>query len=654
MSAPEERDALTPAPAPASAPAPAPAPAPTPALSLYALALRLRRAEPGGRLPERGYALPDPPERRRLRARTPWKAVCAALTEVLAPLTAASDTARTEADAARAAQEIHLRLAELGVRGGHVQFVVAKLPLEDEAWARALGRCLTRTGSGPMAVCVGLALLARLGEPEDVPCLRTLGQLRDLASHAVRALDAIDRPTAALVWLGHYASGPELRALVDALAAGDAPSARGRLDAVLREAGSVGPETARRVAEAVGLADLLREAGAGDRRLVAGAGRLLRRMSSVNDDRAEILACPVAVRLFEAFAVRAAELPPTLDHYAILLSVALELHSGPSRLLEWGTGRREALLDGLDSLLSRPVWRALLASEPAQDSDPGSDSGSYSDSDPDSDSGSGSDGRRRVEWARRTARQPFRRDVEHAASAGRPPTGRLRIEATVLDPVDPDVVETRILIDGLPLVPAAFGRGPAHAPEYLLDSGRLRATGEPREVQLAEAYCTEGCCGALHVTIRRDGDHVVWSDWRRPAPPPSLLPARELPEYRFEAAAYDAEIERAENDHSWTWPARRAARLIAAGLRDRPELLTRWDAEPWWVGTDFRNRDLIAVSLRCRNGPASGQAGEETPWQYVMWQIPPDGTAPEALAAAALRRLATVDPRTYDGGGGRR
>ncbi|MET9656865.1 hypothetical protein [Streptomyces sp. NPDC006510] len=220
------------------------------------------------------------------------------------------------------------------------------------------------------------------------------------------------------------------------------------------------------------------------------------------------------------------------------------------------------------------------------------------------------------------------------------------------DPVDPDIVETRMLIDGRLLVPEAFGRGPTHAPEYLLDSGRLRATDEPREVQLAEAYCSEGCCGALHVTIRRDGDHVVWSDWRRPSPPPSLLPARELPEYRFEAAAYDAEIARAENDHSWTWPARRTARLIAAGLRDRPDLLTRWDVEPGWVGTDFRDRDLTAVSLAYRTGPAAGQSGEDA-WQYVMWYIPEDGTAPEDRAAAALHRLATGGPEDVRRGAGR-
>ncbi|GGV90032.1 hypothetical protein GCM10015535_45120 [Streptomyces gelaticus] len=602
----------------------------TPGLPLYVYALRLHRAEPDGRLPKGGYALPDPPERRRrtrTATNTPWKVACAALAEVLGPLMSAPDTDR-------AAEEIHLRLAEPNVRAGHVQYAVAGLPLQDEASARALGRCLARTGTSTLAVSVGIALLARLGEPEDIPYLKVLGQLQGLFSLAVQALDAIDSPTAALVWLGHRAGTPALRGLVDALAAGADASVRERLEAVLRETGSMRPQTARRVAEAVRLAEVLREADPHESWPVAGAGRLLCRMSSANDDRAEILACPAAVSMYEAFVARAAELPPAFGHYAVLLSVALELHSGPSHLLEWGTGRREALLDGLEAVLSRPAWRALPVN------------------------GEG----RRAEWARRTARQPFRRDSESAGSAGAAgspgsggsagPVGRLRVEATVLDPVDPGIVETRILIDGRPLVPEAFGRGLAHSPEYLLDAGRLRATDEPRKVQLAEAYCTEGCCGALHVTIRRDGDHVVWSDWSRPAPPSSSPLPRELPEYRFEAAAYDAEITRAENDHSWTWPARRTARLIAAGLRDRPDLLTRWGAKPNWVGTDFRDRDLTAVSLLYRPDPGVVRSGEYTPWKHCMWYIPEDGTPPEDRAAAALHRLATADPRTYDGGAG--
>ncbi|MFD7615895.1 hypothetical protein [Streptomyces sp. NPDC059802] len=126
---------------------------------------------------------------------------------------------------------------------------------------------------------------------------------------------------------------------------------------------------------------------------------------------------------------------------------------------------------------------------------------------------------------------------------------------------------------------------------------------------------------------------------------------RELPEYRFEAAAYDAEVTRAGNDHSWTWPARRTARLIAAGLCDRPDLLTRWDAKPGWVGTDFRDRDLTAVSLLYRAKPATGQNGEDgehASWQHFMWHIPEDGhpsRGPGRRGAAPSRHGGPEDVR---------
>ncbi|MCM2412725.1 hypothetical protein [Streptomyces sp. RKAG290] len=610
MSAPEERGALTSRP------------------SLYSYALRLHRAEPDGRLPAKGYPLPDAPGTRRRSGRS-WAEFRDRLTELLRPLLVAPD-------AAGAAATFELRLSELAspVRPHHIRLVVKGLVLEHEDRALALARCLTRTGTSAEAVCVGLALLARLGEPEDVPYLRTLGQLRDLAGPAVFALDAVDRPTAALVWLGHHAEAPELRGLVDALVTGDEESVRRCLVTVPREPGIVTPETARRVAEASRPAELLLRApvvGPGDAELTALTaltGWLLFRMTSLRGDWAEILSYPDAVRAYEAVVAHAGELTPTLDHYGILLSMALDLHSGPSRLHEWGPGRREELLEGLEAVLSRPENVAVLDTDADADADADTDGDADADGDGD---GVGVVGRRRIGWARRSTRQLFSLPAQ--------PVTRLRFEAVVRDPVEPAMVELRVLIDGRPLVPEFFGWGPANDPEYLLDSGRLRATGEPTEVQLAEAYCTEGCCGALYVTIRRDGDQVVWSDWRRPAPPPSLLHARELPEYRFDAAVYDAEVRRAENDRSWTWPARRVSRLIAAGLRDRPELLTRWDVRLGWVGTDVRDPDRTAMSLL--------YAGEEGSLKQYMWHIPEDGTAPEERAAAVLHRLATVDPRTY-------
>ncbi|MDK0521042.1 hypothetical protein [Streptomyces sp. ML-6] len=630
MSAQEERGALAPRP------------------SLYAYALRLHRGEPGGRLPARGYELPPQPEP--TGQRTGWSETCEALEAVLNPWlttpahTAPDETASDEAhagrgDVARAAEEIHRGLRELKARDGHVRYVVSGAAIDDEVRARALGRCLVRTGTALLPVCVGLALLARFGEPEDVSYLKVLGQLGDLADLAVLALDGIDRPVAALVWLGHYTEGPEQRRLVDALVAGDADAVLRCLVALPRDMRSNGTTPVRRVVEAVRLVDILRA----DRRpddppnaeLLAWAGQLLLWTASVHDDRAEILRYPEAIGAYEAFVARAAELPPGIDHYALLLSVALELHSGPSRILDWETGRREALLAALESVLNRPGWKAVVS-----DGGPGENRNPEPGPVPESDSAA-VERRWRADWIRRTARRPFRRVTG--------PKEPLRFECTELDPGDRGGTETRILLDGRPLVPEVFDRGPAHSPAHLLDSGLLRATDEPREVQLAEAYCTEGCCGALYVTIRRDGDHVVWSDWRT-----SLSwTSSELPEYRFDAAAYDAEVARAENDHAWASPAHRTARLIAAGLRDRPELLTRWDARLHWISSDFRDRDCTDVSLLYRTepgsgqGPATGQAREEDSWQQRMWHIPDDGTSPEERAAAALRRLATEDPRTY-------
>ncbi|WP_405991761.1 hypothetical protein [Streptomyces sp. NBC_00986] len=544
--------------------------------------------------------MPDPPQRHEVRG---WREAEAGVREAVAPLLSDPDTVR-------ATDEIHRRLHTLGIQDRHVQAAMAELPLEDTAAARALGRHLTRTGTSALTVNVGIALLARLGEPEDVSHLKVLGLLRVLTRPVVGALTALDCPTAALVWLANHAESRALRHLIDAIAARDDHEARTWLLNAPLDSGAVGPSTARRIAKAVQLADILSEEQI-DNQVVAQAGRLLSRMTGLRDYQPEILNYPQATTTYSAFVARAAQLPPTLDHYAVLLSVALDLHSGPSVLLDWQPGQREALLRALEAILSNPSWTAVAESEPEEPAE-----------------------RRRVHWIRRTARQPF----DHVT------VSRFRVEATVRDPADPDMVEARLLIDGRPLVPEAFGKGSANSPEYLLDSGRLRAATEPREVQLAEAYCTEGCCGALHVTIHREGDQVVWRDWRRP---PARQPRAELPEYRFDARDYDAEIERAENDRSWSWPARNTARLIAAGLRGQPDLLTRWDGQVGWIGTDFHDQDSAMVSFTYWPGLAAGQQDKDGPWLQFIWRLPDDGTPPEKQASTALRQLAERDPKAY-------
>lgn len=567
-----------------------------PGLSLYEQALRLDRADPGG--PPR-TTVRAPAADREQRPRLPWRESRDAARDVL-------ESVLTEPDSARAAKETARRLRDLRVRTGHIHAAVREMTVPDVARARALARHLTRTGTTAYAVGTGIALLTRFGEADDVPCLKTLGLLPGFTAAAIGALDRIDAPAAALLWLDRRQRKEQLRPLIDALMAGDDEAARNRL--LDLPMSPVGPTTARRIAQSVRLPDLLRRTP-DDPEILAQSARLLALMTSLRNYEPEIRNYPDAVAVHDAVVARASCLTPSLDHYATLLSLALDLHSGPSVLLDWRPGQRAALLGALDTLLATSGWAAVLtAPDPVDAAELG-----------------------RLRWLRRTARQPF---------TAVPGTFPLRIEVVARDPADPDIVETRFLVGGRPLVPEAFGDGPGHCPEALLDNGSLRATADPREVQLAEAYCTEACCGALYVTVRREGDEVVWDGWR------GASRGVALPPYRFDAAAYDAEIDRATTDRAWSWPARDTARLIASGLRER-DLLTRWDAAKGWIGTDFRDPDTTVLSFTFWPGLAAGQKDRDGPWLQFTWRLPDDGTPPVERAAAALRRLAAEDPKSY-------
>ncbi|MCX5396076.1 hypothetical protein [Streptomyces sp. NBC_00102] len=606
MSAPDEREPLT------------------PRTSLYDHALRQFHAAPDGRPPGRGFPLPDtarpePAPKSDLPGTGASKSDTAVPAAPTASFAESRETARrllapllTDPDAECAAERVHRALCGRGVREVPVRAAVADLPLEDPVAALALARRLVRHGTTAAAVGVGIGLLARLGEPEDVPYLRVLGLLRGFVRPVVEALGGLDRPAAALLWLGAHVGKGDLRVLVDALIDQDDPAARRWLLEVPIEPRVVGAEHARRISEAVRLLDLVR-ADPVDPRLLAQAGRLLVMMASTYDSKVEILAHQDAVALYEELIARAASLPPDLDHVIVLASLALELHSGASVLLDWPAGRREALLENLGTLLAAPERAAVHERDPAEHGS--------------------ADDRRLHRWVRQALRQVF---------DARPSSGRLRVEGTVRDPAYREPVETRLLIDGRPLVPEHFGKGPARPPGDLLDRGELRATAEPHEVLVAEAWCTEGCCGALYVTIRREGEEVVWSDWRR-----SLGNGPSLGEQRFEALAYDAEIERAEADRGWEWPAAATGRLIEEGLRARPDLLTRWDLLKDWTGTDFRDPEATTLSFAYWPGLAQGRRDRDGPWLQFVWHVPEDGAPPAKRAAAVLHRLATEDPKGY-------
>ncbi|MFB6828112.1 hypothetical protein [Streptomyces hydrogenans] len=562
----------------------APHPRPTPAPSLYAHALGLDAA-PDSPPPPGGHPLPAtarPPYGGTVRS--PYQEARATVTRLLLG-------ALDGRDPVRAATATERALVTTGVREHLVFPSAAALDPGDPDTARALARSLVRDGTTVHGVVAGLGLLVRLGTPEDIPYLRVLGRLEDVFRYAVEALDPLDRPAAALLWLTHYAPKAP-RGLVEAVAARDSAAVRDQLLGLAPGDRRMGPDHARRVAEATGLPDLLRRAP-DDVPLLGQALRLLARTVTQGDHGAEILAYDDATALYAALADRAHLLPPDPGHQARLLTLAQELHSGASHLLDWPPGRRETVLGQFLDAVRPP----------------------------------GTTGRR-ADWIRLTAR--------HLRGAARTPAAGLRIEVAVADPAGAEAVETRFLVDGRPILPAIFPQGVGDTPEELVDSGSLRPGPTPRPMRLGVTSCAEACCGALYATVRREGRHVVWSDWRRPGRSP------ELPEYRFDADAYDAEVARAERDHDWTWPSRRTGRLIAAGLRDRPDLLTRWGLRRGWISTYFRDPDTTVVTF---TEPLPDGVGDRE--RFFEWHLPDDGTPPPERAAEALRRMAEEDPRTF-------
>jgi hypothetical protein len=235
--------------------------------------------------------------------------------------------------------------------------------------------------------------------------------------------------------------------------------------------------------------------------------------------------------------------------------------------------------------------------------------------------------------------------------AQRDPTGDvpagLAIRVVAPQPGTDGDVRTHLLIDGMPLIPRVFVLGGPAAPEWVLHSGEgLRATGAPREVELAQADCSEVCCGTMRAEIRRDDDaagRVEWEIWL----------TRQAHEHRerfsFDAAAYDAEVARATGDVSWEWPARRAARILGQRLRVEPGLMSRWGCRPGWAGSWNRERSLLRLHFLYGEGEPFAT---DLPWLQFEYQaeVPDssvvDDDAIDAAVDRIVKQFTETDPKT--------
>ncbi|MFD7733230.1 hypothetical protein ACFV6F_22905 [Kitasatospora phosalacinea] len=146
------------------------------------------------------------------------------------------------------------------------------------------------------------------------------------------------------------------------------------------------------------------------------------------------------------------------------------------------------------------------------------------------------------------------------------------------------------------------------------------------------------CCGALYVTVRREGGAVCWDGWRNPRDP-----GLDLPAHRFDAEQYAAEVEHAGTGVE-DWPARGIGRLLEDELVRRPELLAAWECELHAVWTGPWAPDRIDLTFW---HPGRPDDRSDEPYLQFTAELPVPAGEPRALAAELVERLTATDPRTW-------
>ena len=165
------------------------------------------------------------------------------------------------------------------------------------------------------------------------------------------------------------------------------------------------------------------------------------------------------------------------------------------------------------------------------------------------------------------------------------PTDTLRLEI-----VDGESgFEVRVYVNDAEISAAGAGMG-MHPFDLLVPSNQLIATDDPRRVVVARCECGEPGCGSTEALITRVGGVVRW-EWFVDVPLDRGV--------SFDAAQYDAEVERIGNDRSWQRPVDTVSRLVIEGV-DR-ERLAPGGLELSWAGTDHRDPRKLLVALHAKD-----------------------------------------------------
>jgi hypothetical protein len=183
----------------------------------------------------------------------------------------------------------------------------------------------------------------------------------------------------------------------------------------------------------------------------------------------------------------------------------------------------------------------------------------------------------------------------------RPRRHILAIDVLVPEPDPLDLgPQVRFLVDGEDYLADMF-EGVGCDPDDLIGQySPLRPDGVPRDAAVMRCGCGVTDCSLLVINVRREGDDVVWDDFRvGPGMDPVGLAPIEANTLRFDAAGYLAELDRAHADRAWEPPWRTTGRLaweaLTASVHDIEALGYR--LKKVWHYTTESGRHALGVEL---------------------------------------------------------
>ncbi len=212
-----------------------------------------------------------------------------------------------------------------------------------------------------------------------------------------------------------------------------------------------------------------------------------------------------------------------------------------------------------------------------------------------------------------------------------------------VDPERADWPVATILIDDRDVLglEGSIGFDPAR---LLTPTNPLLPTDPPRRIAVYRCSCGEAGCGCTAPVVVDAGDEIHWQDFRDftgvyvhpdTVDSPDGGTKLALPDLRFDAQQYRAEIARATADRSWESHGRIVGRLLRARLAGESSHLESLGYRLGWVGP--YGSGVCSLELQSmEDGRPVGQT--------VVTFSQPDGDADEVASALAEQFLSTPEP----------